>query len=163
MSDDTTTITLNQSGADTIRDMQRQAAAIDEAWRSINPAYAKKATASLARQVTELFSSFFGQHTKIFRDGDLSLYVVTDSIVFGVIYHRAHRDTKEPVAGDPDMSYGAPMSARYCMATVGGGNRYCATPFTYKGDDEQGTRTCTDPHDVFPVTMPVPGDWSFHS
>lgn len=170
-SHDVGTIRIHERGAEAIQDMKRQALAIEEAWKSIDPAYGVAALRSLAHNLAELFGGFFGQNTGIFRDGDLSLFVRTDRIVFGVIFHRkhlgllapGHLDVAMPVVGDADMSYGAPFKGRYCMrddvTAVGG---YCAKPFTWRGNEEGGTPTC-EGHEPWPVTMPVPGDWSFHS
>lgn len=148
-------INVTPQAADTIRDMVRQAQAITEAWRD-KPELALKAHSSLTRCLGQILSE---SKAEVFRDGDLSL-VYTSFMTIGVIYHRAHPNVKAGVAGDIDNSHGATYTGRYCMETVDG--KYCATPYTWKGDDKNGTPTC-EGHTPFPVTMPVPGDWSTHS
>lgn len=153
-------VTVDPRAIDTIEAMCRQAAAIERTWTS-HCEYGVKAQSSLATVLSRVLIGGFGP-TKVFRDGDVSL-LLDAGITIGVIFHRKHIRVKAPVPGDIDMSWGAPYAGRYCMADVekeGGDLRYCGKPFTDQGD--QGTPTCIG-HNPFPVTMPIPGDWSMHS
>jgi len=149
------TLTVHQMAADTIRDMNAQAQAQYEAWKHVDTEIAPKALASLSRQISELFSMFFGDNTHIARDGDLSLYVSTPSIVFGVIFHPDHYRVDTPHEGDVSTGVTAKRMGRYCLTSKGNG-AYCGKPFT-KGE---ATCECTE-HIV--MLLPVPGTWSFHS
>jgi len=157
-----TSIVVAEQAVDTIRDMKHQALTIEHAWGRNRPEYATKALTSLTHNLAELFSSAFSTDVKIFRDGELSLYV-TAGIHFGVIFHGKHRDVTAPVEGDPDLSHGAKYAGRYCIAALDDGEP-CLAPYTWRGGhtDDGGVPTC-EGHDTLTATLPVPGEWSFHS
>lgn len=155
------TLEVRASAADTIARMHRQAAAIQEAWKSTHPEYGTDAHASLSKALSNILVGGWGD-TTVHRDDDLSLLLVT-GITIGVIFFGKHREVKEAVAPDIDMSYGAARTGRYCMSAEGD-SKYCGKPYTWRGDigNGLGVPTC-EGHSPFPVTMPIPGEWSLHS
>lgn len=155
------TITVSDKATEAIRNMKNQAIAIEAAWKNINPEYGTTAMRSLAHNLAEMFSSFFGATASISWDSDLSLYVSTPSIHYGVIFHGKHYGVAMPREGDViNLSQGATLAGRYCMHSDGHQD-YCAKPWTWRDAPDGGKPTCD--HNVPPIIMPIPGDWSFHS
>lgn len=171
-------LTVTPGAADQINDIGNQAAAVAHIWRNLDPEAASRCVLSATRQITQLFSKFFGDTAQIARDGDLSLYVSTGSgFVFGLVFHGDHNVWVDgkchkislPQDGDIDLSSGAKVLGRYCMApntgSTGGG--HCAQPYWF---DYQREREGADPsvptcegHDAVPAKLPIPGTWDFHS
>ena len=157
LTDEEHALTVHRMAADTLRDMHRQAQAQYEAWKRINPVVAPKALESLSRQVTEMFSMFFGGATRVTRDGDLNLFVSTSSgFVYGVIWHPDHYRVDPPVEGDVSTGTSATRMGRYCVARKDDG-AYCGQPII-----RDGNRTC-ECTDCTVMLLPVTGTWSFHS
>lgn len=153
-------IKVTEQGADTIRDMVQQAQAVAHSWPSVDSELALKTTESLSAQLGRLFTHQMSDQMEIHRDGELSLYVVA-GIHFGVIFFPKHRHI-DPPKDDDTVPFGerAKYMGRYCLRDVApkhGRNRYCGTPFI------KGEVACSGMHEPFPMSMPVPGEWSFHS
>lgn len=143
---------LNDQATTVVRAMQEQTALVHGAWHSHQPEWAMDQALSLSRHLADLMT--WGGDIKVYRDGPLSLYVQTNSIVFGVIFHRKHR-VPQPIEGDITIAAEASMMGRYCMFGFDGGT-YCCQPFTDEGPGCKG-------HMPFVAAMPIPGTWSFHS
>jgi hypothetical protein len=155
------TIKAHKLASDTLQAMGLQAQLVAQAWERIDPELALRTTTSLARQTTQLFNMFFGQESTITKDGDLNLYVQTASgFVFGVIFHPVHYRVDAPEEADYRLTYGsaAPREGRYCVQEVPVADpvRRCGQPY------REGQPTCKG-HDPFPMAVPMPGEWSFHS
>ena len=83
----------------------------------------------------------FGAHTRVSRDGDLSLFVSTASgLDLGVIFHGQHRRCTNPACGAliTDDSAASPFSSTSTVL------------------DHEHTPS-------YPLSAPRPGTWSFHS
>jgi hypothetical protein len=150
------TITVHKKAAETLAEMDLQAQAVLNMWKGIDTELATAGIVSLARQTTQLFNMFFGNNSRITRDGELCLFVSTGTgFVFGVIFHPKHYRVDPPLEGDVRLYTKVPREGRYCMLSTEAG--YCAKPLS------QGKRTC-DHQDADPIyILPIPGEWSFHS
>jgi hypothetical protein len=145
-------VQLHPTAIDTIRDMQLQANLVAAAWERFNPAYGIKTTASLAQQVTSLLIGGWGGDQEVYRDGDLSLFVRTPTIQFGVIGHRTPR-ADAPSDHHPRFMSGtrAPVEGLFCLM-----HGKCGAP-VYQGE------TSCNHDDSMVFVMPNPIEWSFHS
>jgi hypothetical protein len=93
------------------------------------------------RYLSRLFALGFGAHTRVSRDGDLSLFVHTESgFVYAVIFHSAHRRCTDPACGA-------------LIADDGTATAYSSTRPVL---DHEHTPT-------YPLGAPRPGTWSSHS
>jgi hypothetical protein len=150
------TLQVHDQGVRTIEQMRDQLAIGRDRWENHRPEQVTKMAASLATNLANLFAHGFGGEARVYRDGDLSLIVHTSSITFGMIFFPFDRPDF-PIADDPRFSQPAPREGRYCTAVVEGERpAYCLLPFN------NGERTCFG-HDTESVTLPVLGEWSFHS
>lgn len=155
---------VHQRAVETLQACERQADSVLENWLYLagetgRAEYKKLALETMqtyAAQSTRLFLNSFGGKSAITRDGDLSLYVRTPSIVFGMIFHRAHRPD---VALPEDYTVGhgnAPMLGRYCAHQDGGTETLCLKPVERGDCSEHGTVERA-------YSIAVPGTWGFHS
>lgn len=165
-------ITVYDRAAETIRDMERQVTVALNLWGSRQfAAYNEQAIAmstSLLRCLTHVLIGM-ADISSVARDGELSLYVVSN-IHMGVIFH-AKGGPDAPEEGDEEGLYlgiTAPRMGRYCMVVTDGevtpaGFRrydtiqYCGKPI-YRGEP-----TCDHGDDVVIMSLPVLGEWSTHS
>jgi hypothetical protein len=91
------------------------------------------------RHLSHLFDLGFGAHTRVSRDGDLSLFVHTAcGLVYAVIFHGQHRRCTDPACGALIADHGA------------------TSAFTSTVLDHEHTPT-------YPLGAPRPGTWSSHS
>lgn len=151
---DELTLIVGEVASETLVKMGEHAILVAQAWRHVDPELAMKGVTSLARQVTMLFARGFGNETLIARDGELSLYVSTPTIVFGLIFHPDRRpDT--PLDTDVRLHTKAPLEGRFCMEPTEAG--YCGSPIV------SCERTCDHAPGAPRYILPVPGGWSFHS
>jgi hypothetical protein len=93
------------------------------------------------RHLSHLFALGFGAHTRISRDGDLSLFVRTAcGLVYAVIFHGEDRRCTDPA----------------CRALIGDDGTTPAYSSTSTVLDHEHTPT-------YPLGAPRPGTWSSHS
>lgn len=100
------------------------------------------AARSWQHNLARLFAMDFGAHTRITRDGDLSLLVCTGSgFTYGIIFHPDRRRCTRPS----------------CAAVINNDGH----AWTYLPDDP----SCSDGQHApsYPLDAPQPGTWSFHS
>lgn len=147
LDEDWSTLSIHRLAVDVLRDAETQVRMIGIAYGQTDRRTVKAAT-SLAQNVARLFGGFFGQHQKITRDGDLSLFVGTSSgFVYGMIFHPAYYDPLREHPKAIDNSTGAVRRHVHC--------RTC---------DEPVKRTEPNAHDDHLLMLAAtPGDWSFHS
>jgi hypothetical protein len=99
------------------------------------------ALGSWHRNLSHLFTLGFGAHTRVSRDGELSLFVQTAcGLVYGVIFHGAHRRCTDPA----------------CRALI-------ADDATASAFSSTGTVLDHEHTPTHPLGAPRPGTWSFHS
>ena len=93
------------------------------------------------RHLSHLFALGFGAHTRVSRDGDLSLFVQTAcGLVYAVIFHRQYRRCTDPA----------------CGALIADDGTASASSSTGIVLDHEHTPT-------YPLGAPRPGSWSSHS
>jgi hypothetical protein len=134
-------ITASREATDVIAAASRHCADLARYYGEDSREY-REAVRSWHQQLSGLFSMSFGARTRISRDGDLSLFVSTDSgFVYGIIFHRDLRR----------------CTADGCKAMINDDGT-AWTPFP---DDPR----CLNGQHVpsYPLDAPHPGTWSFHS
>ncbi len=132
-------LTVGRSAVDTI-------AACNDHVEKLLAAYGPRhdyylhAEQSLRRQLSKMFSMFFGGATTVSRDGELSLFISTgSSFVYGMIFHGIRRS----------------CTNEGCHARINDDG----TVWTYMPD-----YAVCDSHVLsYPLDAPMPGSWSFHS
>lgn len=143
--DTDTVFVWSDTGRETLVRMAYHVAAVSSAY---GPEH--KWSIEIAASFAKAISSLHGfQHLRIMKDGDLSLFCNTTTpqqqaegrtgLVFGIIFH-AHR--------------------RYC--TKDGCKALLSDEgviWTYSANDPR----CDDHTWAYPLGLPVPGTWSFHS
>ena len=93
------------------------------------------------RHLSHLFALGFGAHTRVSRDGQLSLFVQTAcGLVYAVIFHGEYRRCTDPA----------------CAALIADDGTACAYTSTSTVLDHEHTPT-------YPLGAPRPGTWSSHS
>ena len=101
----------------------------------------RDALESWHRHLSHLFALGFGAHTRVSRDGDLSLFVHTGcGLVYAVIFHGQQRRCTDP-------------ACRALIADDGTATTYTSTKPVL---DHEHTPT-------YPLGAPRPGTWSSHS
>lgn len=147
---------VNKAAAETIQACAEHAAAVHDFWviHNAGKPFARKDDKTLtswSRQVSMLFTTFFGGTSTVTKDGPLNLYVAT-SIQFGVIFHPAHYQVDPPEPEDLKAAATTTVMGRYCFHD---GNN-CFQPVRKGECEEHGVpNTC--------AALPIPGEWSFHS
>lgn len=162
---DSSVLVVHDNARDVLEKCQRQAAAVEDTWRSIKPEYAHQAYTSLAQCLVHLFLATRGYgDARIFSDpAQLSLYMRQEAYESGMIFHRTHRPDL-PLDDDIQARWiMAPILGRYCMYQPEDTREFCASPIvnreaTCGGHDFNGKTGA-----VLPYVMPVPGTWSWHS
>lgn len=168
MSDEFSVLKVHEMGRQTITDCAEHASVVHTVWSQLAHVgvpdadkYATEAVQSWSRQVSALFTNTFANEQRVFRDGELSLYVTTNTIVFGVIFHPTHYRVPFATDGDFDLGIRTKRMGRYCRHDVTnaprGVDRPCCHPLTEAGE-------CPVHGEGVPAfALPVPGSWSFHS
>lgn len=123
---DTNTLLVNDAAISTLAKMREQVVAATEFWKHPkhdDDGYALKMAVSLGRQLAMMMESGWGRDVKVFRDGELSLYITTPTIVYGMIFH-PHGRPDAPKDDDVRIFFGtAPVLGRYCMGRQNRGMR----------------------------------------
>lgn len=153
----TVTVEIDPAAQAVLRDMQAQLnAVIASPWATTDPKRVLEMSKSLASALCDLSS--WGD-ARVYRDGDLSLLVITPHITFGLIGHRDFR-ADLPTEGTPNVGVTAPMMGQFCWSSeteeLAIEQRYCAKPI------EKGEPTC-EGHTPLVFSAPVPIRWSYHS
>ena len=133
---------VTREAVDVIAACNQRVEAIGQAFGYDSDRY-RRAEQSWRRQVSTMFGMFFGGESRVTRDGELSLLVVTGGgFVYGLIFHAERRRcTREG-----------------CKAVLNDDGK----AWTYMPDYP----TCPEGVEhvpSYPFDAPVPGDWSFHS
>lgn len=156
---DTTTLVVHEQAAKTITACDEHARLVFHVWHARRPEKARKTLESWSRNASQLLVASFGGENKIFRDGELSLYVTTSSaLVFGVIFHPLDYQVDPMQEGDVTLGATTARMGRYCLENVMGPltDTPCFEPMRKGACAEHGE------HDNV-IALPVPGEWSFHS
>jgi hypothetical protein len=129
---------VTREAVDVIAACNNRVNAIGEAFGRDSDRY-RRAEETWRRSLSNMFGMFFGGDSRVTRDGELSLLVVTGGFVYGVIFHGERRTcTREG-----------------CKAVINDDGR----AWTYMPDYPM----CDDHVLSYPLDAPTPGDWSFHS
>lgn len=139
---DTHTLSVNKRAVDTIVSMGEHVAKLGAYFGPAHK-YTVDASLSLNKNITQMFSMFFGGETHVTRDGELSLFVQTKTgFVYGLIFHGHRRMCTVPT----------------CKAWLADAD---SVGYSYNDDAVlcgKGEHTPDIPFDA-----PDPGTWSFHS
>ena len=163
-------LTIYGRAAETIRDMERQAAVALNVWGSRQFAQYNEQAIAMSTSLLRCLSSVMigmADISTVSRDGELSLYVVSN-IHMGVIFHSKGGPDAPTEEDRPYLGIEAPVMGRYCWVMTQGKvtsagfvrfdvPQYCGKPI-YRGNP-----TCDHGDDVQPVALPVLGEWSTHS
>lgn len=162
-------LTWDPRAVSTLTAMKEQAVAVHESWKDHRPEWASVGVLTLSRQLVDLMGTGLGHDTKVYRDGELSLLVTTESgLVYGMIFHPKVYRVPAPEEGDVRLGIAAPVMGRFCMAGKQNTGAYCTEPYqSGKRGKASGVvvtegPTC-DCEFPLPTAMPVPGEWTFHS
>jgi hypothetical protein len=149
---------VNKAAVQTIEASAHHAAAVHDFWvvHNAGKPFARrddKTLTSWSRQVSMLFNTFFGATSTVTKDGELSLYVsTTKGFEYGLIFHPAHYRVDPPEDGDLKAAVITTRMGRYCFHD----GIECFKP-VHKGECSiHGTPNAA-------ASLPIPGEWSFHS
>ena len=123
--DEFTYLKVHDMGRQTITDCSEHAQAVHTIWSQLADVgvpdadkYATEALLSWSRQVSALFTNHFASEQRVFRDGELSLFVSTDTIVFGVIFHPSHYGVEPATKDDFGLGLSTKRMGRYCRLHI---------------------------------------------
>lgn len=173
MTSDEHVLTVTNTAVETITACDAHAQMVAEHWRHAqynqtppsteNPARKDAvdpniAVRSWSRNISQMFSTFFGHASRVSKDGDLDLFVSSSSgFVYGVFFHASHYRVDQPLETDLRLSGGAETRmGRYCPANLYDGPNPCLEPVREGSCKVHGVLERA-------LALPIPGEWSFHS
>lgn len=132
------TLVLDERAVSTIAAMNDHVAALGRYYGDTSTQYTKAAV-SLGNALATLMLTGFGDTARVYRDGDLSLYVREGGFAYGLVFHTVHRE-----------------------CTVCGAQLSHTGQVRYHRDGEE---RCADGAHVpdYDYDAPSPGTWSMHS
>lgn len=135
---DETVITVHDQATEVLGKMLDRVTEVGRYWGEDSPEHVKMA-ASYARGLYRLLIPGFSKAPRIFRDGELSLYIVDGTFHWGLIFHTKHR-----------------------MCTVCSAMLEASGSVRYQSQDKP---RCADGEHVpdYPFDAPTLGEWSSHS